>query len=40
MFDVARNINDKFLRDIEINLGNKNDTEIVKILEEDGFVFV
>ena len=39
MFDVARNIDDGFIKGITIEKGIQNDNEIMKILEMDGFIF-
>ena len=40
MFDVAKNINDNFIKSIDITVGEKNDQAVVNILEEDGFIFI
>lgn len=40
MFDVAKNINDNFIKGIDITVGEKNDQAVVNILEEDGFIFL
>jgi 5'-3' exonuclease len=40
MFDVAKNIDDNFIKTMAIENGKKNDAEIEKIMEEDGFIFI
>jgi hypothetical protein len=40
MFDVAKNINGEFIATLAIENRSKNEKELVKLLEDDGFIFI
>ncbi len=40
MFDVVKNIDNDFVKNIAIENGDKNDANIEKIMEDDGFIFI